>query len=266
MRYIINTFGSTIEAQKFLSGPENKIFKGWTCSSKRTDEDGERFTGTKSMEEADSLFLHGDRESLKRMNNTTAAAVARRSGLSSKSKPITDVRGTCVHVPNFLAGVPVCMIRREQVRVKNTKVLNFVYCVSASCNMDKEKIAEAGAQLLSYVRNIEAGGLRVNLYIMLASETKTEAAAMIIKVKDSGQYINPSKIAYQIINPSMLRRHFLRYIETADISDGHFKYGYGKAIDSECRLAEIFKQQDKIKADTFFTVAGMEEKMRLLLK
>lgn len=263
----LKVFESTLKMQRYLKEAETSpLFKELSdLSSKREGQKATEWAGTATMAEADNLLMHGDKTALKRLKKAQATAVARRCGDAYKRSTFCDIVGFAAHVPNYLAGVPQTMVNSQIVKVKNTKVLNFVFSVSMSAQHDAAEISRAGAALLAYVESIEKAGFRVNLYTIATGKKRDTRVAMITKIKDSGCFINVLKVSYPLINASFLRRHFLRFVETAPITERQFLYGYGSPITEEREIMDILKA-GKIKFDSLFTVQNMAEKMRMLSK
>ena len=67
-----------------------------------------------------------------------------------------------------------------------------------------------------------------NLYVASISCMTSGGAAQgfILKIKDSGQYIDLLKTAYPLINPSFLRRHDFRFLEITPGVPYNSNYGY----------------------------------------
>lgn len=262
MKNIVSVYNSTMEmARAMKNGEVQPPFQGRRLQSETGSKD---WTLTESYEQADSLLMTGDKDSFALMKKTSATAAAKRSGIDYKAKIRTGMHGFAPHVPNYLAGVPNNMINTERVRVPNTKVLNIGYIICASCGVSAADMAAAGARLLSYVIAIEQRGLRVNLYIISGGYTDKQTAVVITKVKDSGRYINPAKIAYSVINPSMHRRHGFRFMETAPGIDSSFVGGYGMPLDEQQTQKAI--TGCSVKFDSLFSFSSMDEKMKYLIK
>lgn len=262
MKNIVSIYNSTVEmARAMKNGEIQPPFRGKLLQSETGSAE---WTMTESYEQADSLLINGDKESFSRMKKTSATAAAKRSGIDYKTRIRTGLHGFAPHVPNYLAGVPNNMINTERARVPNTKVLNIGYIICASCGISAATMAAAGARLLSYIVAIEQKGLRVNLYIISGGYTKVQTAVVITKVKDSGRYINPAKIAYSVINPSMHRRHGFRFIETAPGIDKSFVEGYGRPLDEQ--NAQIAMTGCGIKFDSLFSFSSMDDKMKYLIQ
>ena len=106
------------------------------------------------------------------------------------------------------------MYNVKQTTYRNTKVLNFVYFIGASCDVDKKELAAAGAKLLNIINTLEAQGYRMNIFaarcivpIINGKEQNKSRLNLAIKIKDSGKHLNITKIAYPIAHPSFFRRH-----------------------------------------------------------
>ena len=81
---------------------------------------------------------------------------------------------------------------------------------------------------------MENKGQRVRLNVMFAVTNGRGNAHIICKVcvKQPDERLNISKISFALAHPSMLRRHFLRWMETdpfIDVDMGSF-YGYPASL------------------------------------
>lgn len=196
----------------------------WTKKSSQ-EQGNEGFRGTASYEEADNLLKYGDNKSYCEM---TAAGLKIDAGTATKStlKYENAVCGGIPNVPAYIAGRPACMINARRVQVA-TKVATLVYCIDFSGFVSKDKIIACGVAVVDAVRAIEAAGRRVNLYILTASKLdKNNNAGFILKVKDAGQKFDLKKLAYILVNPSMLRRHSFRFFEVTPGIAYNASYGY----------------------------------------
>ena len=73
----------------------------------------------------------------------------------------------------------------------------------------------------------------------MSSKGGSEQCTVLVKVKDSEQYLNITKTAYPIINPDFLRRHFCRLIE-CETRDGEFPLSYGKPVYKLSDIQNVF--------------------------
>lgn len=234
MKYVNLKFENVSSFLSHLSTrTENQVFMGRTLSSQ---DDNKSFRGTSSFEEAQNLLKYGDKENFKLLKKSLEKIQAKGSGYKSRRKVKSSIVGCIPHIPNYLQGIPECMIDVVKVKVKSPKVLNILYNPSVHCGVEAEDLADAGAKMLSHVSSLEAQGYRVNLYLLYMSQPVTEpkeTLSMMLRVKSSDQYLDLLKTTYILVNPSMLRRHWFRVIETAPITDNGFTSGYGVPLSKE---------------------------------
>ena len=113
------------------------------------------------------------------------------------------------------------MYNVKQTTYRNTKVLNIVYFIGASCDVDKNELATAGAKLLNIINTLEAQGYRTNVFaarcVVPIINGKTQNKSLLnlaVKIKDSGKHLNITKIAYPIAHPAFFRRHCFKWADT----------------------------------------------------
>lgn len=237
MRYIVKKYDSVGQfAQRMRESQNNKVF-----GSKQDSIDNDKwFAGTESYDEAERLLRCGDAESCELLKKSLKKIQMKGSGTTRSREMCASVTGFAPIVPNAIQGLPLSMMNTRTKERVNQKIVTVVYNACVSGGWSIEEIAECGAEVLDFVRQIEVGGARVNLYVMMASSAGEECAAAIIKVKDSTQYTDILRAAYPMVNPSMLRRHFFRFIETTDITDAKFRKGYGH-VSFENEVKEVLK-------------------------
>lgn len=211
MGTIVNErYNSIADFQKALERREI----GYMYNRKSTNAD---FRGTKTHEDADRLLINGD---------TFTAKIIQGCNTQKKNNRTTNTikQDFCGFVPNVgavVSGSPINMYNVKQTTYRNTKVLNIIYFVGASCVVDKKELAAAGAKLLNVINTLEARGYKVNLFVAtcLIPQINGRKRAdrrlnMAIKIKDSGKHLNITKIAYPIAHPSFFRRHCGLWVNT----------------------------------------------------
>lgn len=200
----------------------NEAFKDKTLSSK---ENGFRFTGTESFEEAVDLFKHGwpdGSKNLTRKLNASSISVKP----TMKSRTQKNVAGYQVLVPNYLSGDPLNMINRKMVPVKQ-KVITISKSISYSAMIEKETIENESVKAMQIVKKIESQGMRVNLNLVFGVTKNNMTILVKIRLKKSTEKVNVSKLAFPLVHPSMLRRLLFRFEEVVPGIDPAFCYGYG---------------------------------------
>ena len=137
------------------------------------------------------------------------------------------------------------MIASKKI-VTKTKVINIIYNISVPGSLEASGIVNAGAKMVSIIRYLEQNNIRVNLYTIWATWDKKSGhrCAFYVKIKDAGAPLNLLNIAYPIINPSMLRRHGFKWLETipTKIPTGDYLKGYGAPV-SGAAIPDCAKKQ-----------------------
>ena len=175
------------------------------------------FCGTSTHKEADELLINGD---------TFTAKIIEGCNKNKRFERTTNTikQDFCGFVPNVgavVSGSPINMYNVKQTTYRNTKVLNIIYFVGASCATDKEELAKAGAKLLNVINTIEARGYKINLFVatclipQINGRKRSDSRLnLAVKIKDSGKHLNITKIAYPIAHPSFFRRHCALWVNT----------------------------------------------------
>ena len=251
----------------------NELFKDENDRSSRTGR--AYFTGTADYDTADGLLRDGDTENAKKLTAASGAGLKSANGDGQRARRVSAVCGGAANVPAVLMGLPKSMIMQKKFVYKDSKVLNLVYSVSIGANIDADEINRVSVNLVNAIMGIEKSGYRVNLYVCVCAERKytrrgSEYCNMFVRIKDSGQYMDVKKMAYPLVNPSMLRRHYFRFVETAEnIKDSSWVHTYGTPIKDVLKIQEFAKNAgiNAKKAVTFYDVRekSAPDIMRLLL-
>ena len=208
----------------------NRAFKGLNrCldsnyeSSRRTE-----FTGTASYAEAEKLCRDGWFEKLESFKE----ACSIRPAEQLRRRVVTSPIGYAPHVPNAVMGRPDSMIKTIMQKEKS-RALELVVNTTASSNYAADTITKYAAEIVKAVSAIEAGGIRVKLIacvINTLSARNGQLAQCFVTIKASTEKINPARIYFPLVHPSMLRRIGLRWLETCpDVTSKKFQGGYGAA-------------------------------------
>lgn len=186
-------------------------------SSRTEEKDGETWYCTKNYAAAADLLANGDAAAAAKIDDGVKAKFAKCATVADAivKKHRLSIVGGSVNVPAYLAGSPRCM-RRQITKKVRSKVLTIVYANTAPWHVGGDELADVNANVVSAIMAIEKAGYRVNLYLLQASSTRDmkNTCSALIKIKNSGAYINILNMAYTLINPSFFRRHNFRYIET----------------------------------------------------
>lgn len=209
--------------------------------SEHSRTNGERFTGTTSYEEAEQKMMRGDSDLQKKIEDAGVAhtrikvqkQVQRRQTYSS-------VVGAIPNVPAYISGAPNSMIAQRMIKTKK-KVLNIGYSMTVLADVDKNDIIKASAKVVSAILNIEAGGVRVNLYTLFCAKKQSHTIGLSLKVKDASRKIDTLRMSYPMAHSSFLRRQCFRWEEVTENVPNCYAGSYGYVPESK-EQAEFFKR------------------------
>lgn len=202
----------------------NEIFKNRQISQRVGDES---FFGTKDIQSADKLLLNGDLDNSEKLQAIHINKRQTQFGTRIKKQTTRNVVGFLPCIPAYLSGQPRNMFSVKNIYEKS-KIVNIAISKTVPYSVKADQMILAGAKIASVVCSLEKSGMRVNLYIGATVESEGQKITCIIKIKNSGAPLNKLMIAYPIVNPSFLRRHYFRWIETcqSDLKK-KFRSNYG---------------------------------------
>ena len=234
MKNVIKKFNSINDFCKYL---QKETAKTWLAEESHGDRDADWY-GTKDYETADRLLKYGDLESYEAMK-AGGLCTAANVGTRQTRQLYSAVVGAMPNVAAFVAGAPNSMIAQRKVNQK-IKVINVCYEISYSSLVSQKTITKIGNSVINEVKAIEAAGQRCNLYLSITAQIKDTNVCAMIKVKDAGQTFDLKKLAYPMVNLSMLRRHGFRFIE---VTEGiPFSSNYGSPVTDTSKLKDIFSE------------------------
>ena len=223
MKQYFEKFESVTEFIRTID--ERKVRDSFKPSQSSQTKDFE-FTGTIDYMEANNLFMYGDKMNADKLNEALRKIKAHGKGTETRNKLYNSPCGFMPIVPKVLAGDPQNMLAIKKQSYKSTKVINIIYSMSCSGSVPAVEILNNSAKLVEVICQLEKNGYRVNLYTGDNAIFDQKAqTAFIIKIKDSGKYLDPLKIAYPLVNPSFLRRHSFKWLETFNEFDARGDYG-----------------------------------------
>lgn len=204
-------------------------------SSVEISKSNTEFTGTESFDIADDLMKFGDKENADKINATLRKIKAQGKGNETRNSLYNSPCGFLPIVPKVLAGDPQNMLNIRKQSYNSTKILNIAYNITVGWSITTEQMIETAAKVANIIATLEKNGYRVNLFAYLCTGGKRDTvAALLVKIKDSGKYLDTLRIAYPLVNPSFSRRHVLGYLERLK---GYGLFGgYGATIpDYKCK-------------------------------
>lgn len=238
---IVCRYDSVGELSSLLNATTAQPFFKDAQESQETGKRSTKFTGSKTYEDADNLLLHGDKDLQKKIESAGVAKTrAKLTGKGTRREIYSSVAGFAAHVPNYIAGVPTSMLNVRQKRAA-VPVIDLYYVLQAACDETTDDIIKASAKVISAAMQIEASGVRLNIYTLVASQKHGQYIVFGCKIKTSGQPFDTLKMAYPMAHPSMLRRHFFKVVETTEGVDNRFVSSYGAPVTDKGMLKALLK-------------------------
>lgn len=230
--HILKKFESVSEFHNYLCNNEvSKTFKGFE-SSDAQNEWSKDWTKTESYAQADGLLLYGDKELQKKIMEAGVKKTRLKLNMKATRRQIfSAVCGVAPNVPNAIAGVPTNMVAVKNVAIKQ-KVINVCYFITANGDTEADDLLQASANVISACMEIEASGVRINLYVGFLSEKLEDTVGFVMRIKSASQPFDVLKMAYPMAHPSMLRRHFFKAMEVTEDVPTQFAPTYGHALDN----------------------------------
>ena len=203
-----------------------------TAKGKEFNASNTKFAGTESFEEAQNLLKCGDKENADKIAATIRKIKAQGKGNETRNKLYNSPCGFMPIVPKVLAGDPQNMLAIRKERYNSTKVLNVAYNVAVDCTRTTEDLIKTAAKVANVIASLEKNGYRVNLYAYSCGrDLKNNYYSLLVKIKDSGKYLDTLRIAYPLVNPSFYRRHIFGYMER--LKGFYLNRSYGKIVNED---------------------------------
>lgn len=228
----ITEFQNVIKGRKLNAAFAKKYPDGCETYSQYEVAEGDSFFGTKDFSEANDTLKYGYAKGCEGLKSLEGIKPCTRI---QRPRMVSSVAGFMPNVPAALQGRPDAMyttVKGREIKVKANKVITIVYDVSQSYGTSSDTILYDGKRILAVLQSLENEGYRVNLKVMIcstcSSTSKTIRRGAFIKIKDAGEKLNLMAVAYPLAHASMLRRHFLRWMETSPVTSYKgFTYSYG---------------------------------------
>ena len=231
-KVIFNKFDSVEKFSTWLQvTPQTAKSKEFNASNEVSKYNTE-FTGTESFDVAQNLLKCGDKENADKIAATIRKIKAQGKGNETRNKLYNSPCGFMPIVPKVLAGDPQNMLAIRKERYNSTKVLNVAYNVAVDCTRTTEDLIKTAAKVANVIASLEKNGYRVNLYAYSCGrDLKNNYYSLLVKIKDSGKYLDTLRIAYPLVNPSFYRRHIFGYMER--LKGFYLNRSYGKIVNED---------------------------------
>ena len=222
-----------INGERFQSADEflktnrsrEKVRENWSDS----DMDDYSFRKVHSYDEAKNLLFNGYSEALDEFRDIVKM-------VGNDKKKITfhnDIVGFQPNVPNYIRGIPKCMINSHTTYVK-TPVIDIYYDSSFLGSTDSSNYIKAGKKLIEAILTLEMNNYRVNLYncqIFCKTSDDPNIDMRILKIKDSNRPLNINRMTFSIAHPAMSRGFDFEWM--SKVPGGTNRNGYGKVFSDQ---------------------------------
>ena len=204
----------------------------WTTDSSESND--ERFSGTKSFQQADEFARDGWPEGRELMARAAAdaASIVKVNLIPARWN---DVAGAYADIQAAIAGDPLCMVNIGDDDKVQRPVIDFWVEVGAASATKKESITARGAAMLAWIDALEDTGRRVALTVISrANNDGAQATNLTVKItiKRPDEPIDLDRLTYCLINPSMLRRHIFAWRERTNRGHQLDLYGISESLKS----------------------------------
>lgn len=218
----LSTFMSAITSRKV-----NKVFADKLLESRKDSDRYKKFAGTDSFEEAINLCRRGWQENL---DDFKAACTWNKLDTVHKTVTTVNMVGYAPHVPNAILGRPDCMFQSARQPVK-TPVISIVINTSVVGSVSTLDIKKSAKKIMQAIAKIESQNIRVNIVLCaFSAHVPHQDLQLYIQLKKATEKLNPSRLYFALVHPSMLRRLAFAWLETIPTSISRkFIHGYGEA-------------------------------------
>lgn len=205
------------------------------------------FSMTRTLEEAYELCQNGWDEGANKISNKINERKNIQVSTKKNFQRYIDVVGFQAIVPNYLNGIPKQMMNSRLI-VKKDKIINFYKNLTYNANVSTDQMIDEGVRCLELVKSLENQGYRVNIFALFSSlgESQKRTRKILnletIKIKNSSERLNISKMAFLLAHPSFLRRISFKYTEISEDYPAKIFYpSYGKAFRDNKVLKEYLE-------------------------
>lgn len=205
----------------------NSVFVGLETSLMESRFETE-FTGTASYAEAEKLCREGWFEKLEQFKEACSVKPADQL----RRRVVTNPIGYAPHVPNAIMGRPDSMIKTIMQKEKATTV-EIVVSTTVSAKTKTEDVVKYAARILQAIAAIEANGVRVKITLCAINNNSEKKGTgqlvqCFVTLKEAGEKLNPARVYFPLVHPSMFRRITFRWLETCPkVKSRKFATNYG---------------------------------------
>lgn len=186
--------------------------------SSRTNPKSETWDLDAGWEGALEIARNGWREGAR---NVRAALATIAGDLILAPPQLADVAGGVLDCAAHVAGAPDCFDVDDDEAGGRARVIRLLVPLSASGSVPASHLLNRGAAIASVIDALEAGGVSVELEIIVTAGDGKHQAASRHFVKRAGDHLNLDALATSIVHPATFRRlHFATLEAMGDQTPG----------------------------------------------
>lgn len=240
----IHTYNSMSELNDFCETNIGKTNMGY-LKSEEISEHSDKFTKTHTLEDAIKLSKKGCEDIIKDID--LVLDLKRHYSRIKSKKDTNDTIGFMPNVPLYLSGLPNCMINKKEYYKRNTsKVINAYINTTFPYDWTTEEIINTQSMKIKQLLELQEQGYKINTYAFssivfpILHQRSFDLMIFSVKIKDSNDYLNISRLSYPLCHPSFLRRHMSKCCEIYVDENKYFSLsGYGSTFTNK----DVLKQK-----------------------
>lgn len=177
-----------------------------------------------SYNQAREFMVYGYKESVKQTSSDIDKL--QKQSIINKPKRQRDYVGFSPIIPNVINGYPKSMWNDKRKQM-SSRVITILYDVSIACGISREEMRKRGAEITSYIMNIERLGYRVRIDVLdgFCGEQKY---LLRIPIKNENNPINLKRISFPMTHTAFSRTLGFDWYER--LPKGKYMGGYGTPI------------------------------------
>lgn len=190
-----------------------------------------------NYEQAREYMLHGYEETVSKTK--TAVDQLQKQSIVKKPTRTRDYVGFTPIIPNVINGYPKSMWNDRRPPLKS-KVITILFDVSILCDITREQMQKKGAEVVSWVMNLERLGYRVRIDV-LDGFSREWTYLVRVPIKNENNPINLKRVSFPMTHTAFSRTLGFDWYER--LPGARYMSGYGRSIYAldECEREQVLE-------------------------